>query len=58
MVFRFDRNNTEVKSTEINHSSAIKHSDHVSTYIQTEIQYGAIYGPFANPPFDCHILPY
>ena len=43
-------------STYVNHASATQHSQHVSAYIQTEMQYGAIYGPFAHPPSlaTCH----
>ena len=47
-----------LQSTNVNHSSAIKYSDHVSAYIQTEMPYGAFYGPFAHPPFKCHISPF
>ena len=50
----FNRN-VILQSTSVNYSSALKYSEHVSAYIQTEMQYGAIYGPFANPPFECHI---
>ena len=53
----FDRKCT-LKSTYINHASALNHSDHVVDYIQTEMQYGAIYGPFAQTPFPCHISPF
>ena len=45
-------------STYVNHASATQHSQHVSAYIQTEMQYGAIYGPFAQPPFPCHVSPF
>ena len=41
-----------------NHTSAVKYSDHMYAYIQTEMQYGAIYCPFAQPPFLCHISPF
>ena len=53
----FDRKCT-LESTHTNHASAIKHSEHVADYIQTEMQYGAIYGPFAQTPFPCHISPF
>ena len=53
----FDRKCT-LESTHMNHASAIKHSEHVADYIQTEMQYGAIYGPFAQTPFPCHISPF
>ena len=45
-------------STYVNHASATQHSQHVSAYIQTEMQYGAIYGPFAQSPFPCHVSPF
>ena len=47
-----------LQSTYVNHASAIQHSDHVSAYIQTEMQHSAIYGPFAEPPFPCHVSPF
>ena len=53
----FDRKRA-LQSTYTNHASALKYSDHVSAYIQTEMQYGAIYGPFAQPPFTCHVSPF
>lgn len=34
-----------------NHGSAIAYADHVATYIHTEIELGAILGPFEEPPF-------
>ena len=52
----FDRR-VILKSTDINHTSALKHSDHVSRYFSEEIKYGAIWGPFKEPPFPCHISP-
>ena len=47
----FDRN-VNLQSTCVNHSSSVKYSEHVFAYIQTEMQYGAMYGPFANPPLN------
>ncbi|MCP4257467.1 MAG: hypothetical protein GY774_08055, partial [Planctomycetes bacterium] len=35
-----------------NHSSAIWHPEAIERYIQTEIDEGALYGPFEVPPFD------
>ena len=53
----FDRE-VILQSTFFNHASPVKYSDHVSAHIQTEMQYGAIYGLFAQPPFQCHISPF
>ena len=38
-------------STEKNHSSAISYADHVQHYVNTELRYHAIAGPFRNNPF-------
>ena len=38
--------------------SAIDYHDHVSKYIEEELKYGAMYGPFVTKPFDCHISPF
>ena len=32
--------------------------DHVSKYISEEIKYGAIWGPFKELPFPCHVSPF
>lgn len=32
------------------HTSAIKYKRHVQAYLDTEIKYGAMVGPFASPP--------
>ena len=41
-----------------NHHSALAYPDAVQKYITTEIQHGAMLGPFSAPPFDyCHISP-
>ena len=45
-------------STYDNHASALKFPDHVNNYIATEIEYGAILGPFDEHPFPCHISPF
>ena len=52
----FDRQ-IVLQSTEVNHSSALKYPDHVSRYIQEELQYGAVLGPFKQFPFHCHVSP-
>ena len=38
-------------STDKNHSSAISYADHVQHYINTELRYHVIAGPFRNNPF-------
>ena len=38
-------------STDKNHSSAISYADHVQHYVNTELRYHAIAGPFRNSPF-------
>ena len=43
--FPFDRK-VVLNSTEVNHNSALKYPEHVSKYINEEIKYGAILGPF------------
>ena len=45
-------------STYENHASALKFPDHVKNYIVTEMEYGAILGPFDKHPFPCHISPF
>ena len=41
-------------STYENHASALRFPDHVKNYITTEMQYGAIVGPFSEYPCPCH----
>ena len=53
----FDRNIT-LNSTEVNHNSALQYPDHVQAYLEDEIKYGAIYGPFDTVPFPCHVSPF
>ena len=38
-------------SSEVNHSSALKHPSDIVNYLDSEIQHHAIIGPFKNPPF-------
>ena len=45
-------------STEQNHKSATEFSQHIDAYIQEELKYGALYGPFVEKPFPCHISPF
>ena len=39
-----------LKSNESNHKSAVDFQDHVELYLQQEMNYGAILGPFKDPP--------
>ena len=51
---------TFLKSTEESHSSANKFPSHVKTYLDTESQYRAIFGPYIDPPYvdSTHISPF
>ena len=49
--------NVKLQSTENNHKSAIQFQDQVNNYIQEELSFEAICGPFENKPIDCHISP-
>ena len=53
----FDRN-YPLQPTETNHASAIAHADHIDKYLQDEMQFGAIYGPFDSKPFPLHVSPF
>ena len=53
----FDRS-CPLKATEINHASATAYSDYIDKYLQDEIQFGAIYGPFNSKPFPLHVSPF
>ena len=53
----FDRS-CPLQATEINHASAVTYSQHIDKYLQDEIQYGAIYGPFDSKPFPLHVSPF
>ena len=44
-----------LEGTHVNNSSALKFPEHVNSYIETEMKYGAILGPFEDHPFHCHI---
>ena len=52
----FDRSNTLTSSFE-NHSSAKEHVAHIDRYIQEELQYKALYGPYESVPFQVHVSP-
>ena len=48
-----------LKSNESNHKSAVDFQDHVEFYLQEEMKYGAILGPFKDPPIkEMHISPF
>ena len=53
----FDRT-MQLESTFVNHTSAKKFSEHVEKYLQEELQFEAILGPFSTPPIDIHISPF
>ena len=53
----FDRSKA-FQATYTNHASALQFPEHVTNYITTEIEYGAILGPFEEYPFPCHISPF
>ena len=52
----FDRSKP-LQPTYDNHASAIQYIDCVEQYINEELQYGAIYGPFKDLPFPVHVSP-
>ena len=51
----FERN-LDLTSTFHNHPSAIQFIDHVDKYIQEELSYEAIIGPFDTKPFNMHLF--
>ena len=54
----FNRDSKLGKNTK-NHRSAIMFPEDVEAYIQEEITFGAIVGPFSDPPFqELHIFPF
>ena len=44
-----------LQATEVKHASAIIYSHHIDKYLQEELQFGAIYGPFDSKPFPLHV---
>jgi len=41
-----------------NHPSAMQYGDHITKFLQKEINHGAIYGPFSKPPIEgLHVSP-
>ena len=53
----FDRSR-QFESTLVNHVSARNFSEHIDKYLQEEIQFEAILGPFDHPPSSMHISPF
>ena len=53
----FDRE-YPLQPTETNHASAIAHADHIDKYLQDEMKFGAIYGPFDSKSFPLHVSPF
>ena len=53
----FDRH-SNLFSTEVNHASANKFSEHVDKYIRDELSHGAMLGPFDHKPLNLHISPF
>ena len=51
---------SQLKDGEDNHASANKFPEHVNTYLETELQHGAIAGPFLEPPYGTatHVSPF
>ena len=44
-------------STLENHASAKEHTQHIDQYIEEELTYGALYGPYESVPFKVHVSP-
>ena len=54
----FDRN-SDISSEKINHTSAIEYPEHVTAYLQEELDHKAMLGPFQTPPIEnIHISPF
>ena len=52
----FDRSKQLIPTLD-NHPSAKEHISHIEKYIQEELTYGALYGPYESVPFKVHISP-
>ena len=52
----FDRN-CVLNSTEVNHTSAIQNSEHISQFIQEEFDHNAMLGSFDYKPIHIHVSP-
>ena len=44
-------------STEVNHASALQNVQHVQYYIEEELKFNAMLGPFDNKPIPLHVSP-
>ena len=54
----FDRN-SDINCEKINHKSAIEYPEHVTAYLQEELDNKAMLGPFKTPPIDnLHVSPF
>ena len=53
----FDRSR-QLESTFANHPSARNFSEHIDKYLQEELQFQAILGPFDYPPIKMHVSPF
>ena len=47
-----------LQATEIKHASAVAYSEHIDKYLQDEIHFGAIYGPFDSKTLPLHVSPF
>ena len=52
----FDRS-CNLNSTETNHTSAMQNPQHISHFIQEELDYNAMLGPFDSKPIEMHVSP-
>ena len=52
----FDRN-VVLQSVKENHKSALDFPQEIDKYIETEIKYGALLGPFDSLPIDARVSP-
>ena len=52
----FDRN-CILNSMDVNHTSATQNSEHIRQFIQEEIDYNAMLGPFDSKPIHMHVSP-
>ena len=54
----FDRN-SKLGKNDKNHTSALTFPQDIEAYLKEEISYGAIFGPYKQPPFnDFHTSPF
>ena len=52
------KDTSKLKSDRVNHATAEKFPQHIEHYLKTEIEHGAMLGPFKNPPIDLHTSPF